>query len=69
MKSLPKNLQAVTAGLSFSYHFSPEEITALALFLRRRQHEIPEGLEEFAAAVERVIYDSMSIEEAGQFYS
>ena len=48
---------------------SPQEIRVLAHFFREQQANIPDGLEEFAMAVEKAIYNSMSIDEAQAFYS
>ncbi|MCR5724555.1 MAG: hypothetical protein K6G80_05655 [Treponema sp.] len=55
--------------LKLEYSFSVREIRALARYLRIHQAEIPEGLEDFAAAVEKAVYNAMSISEAEQFYS
>ena len=55
--------------LQLDYHFSPQEIRVLAHFFREQQANIPDGLEEFAMAVEKAIYNSMSIDEAQAFYS
>jgi hypothetical protein len=56
-------------SLSLDYHFSSDEIRVLARFFRNNQRNIPAGLEEFAAVVEKVIYNNMSIYEAEKFYS
>jgi hypothetical protein len=56
-------------ALSFSYTFSPRETALLARFLRSRQDEVPDGLADFLKAVEDVVYNSMSIEEAEKFYT
>ena len=51
------------------YRFTQREIRVLAKFLRKNQGQIPDELLDFAAKIERVIYDSMSIDEAEAFYS
>ncbi len=55
--------------LHLTYEFSKRELRILARTLRQYQDKIPEGLEDFAAAVEKAIYNSMSIDEAEAFYS
>ena len=55
--------------LHLTYDFSKRELRILARMLRKHQDKIPEGLEDFASAVERAIYNSMSIDEAEAFYS
>lgn len=55
--------------LSLDYHFSADEIRLLARFFRNNQESLPDGLVDFAMKVERVIYNSMSIDEAEAFYS
>lgn len=55
--------------LSLDYQFTSEEIKILARYFRNNQSCIPNGLEEFAAALERTVYNSMSIDEAEKFYS
>lgn len=54
---------------SLSYNFSSEEIAKLAKFLRTKQNEIPEGLENFTKALEDAVYNCLSIEEVKNFYS
>ena len=55
--------------LDLTYHFSKQELRILARFIRQHQTQIPEGLEDFAAAVEKAMYNSMSVDEAEVFYS
>ncbi|MBQ7158735.1 MAG: hypothetical protein IJS09_04835 [Treponema sp.] len=55
--------------LHLTYDFSKRELRILARFIRQYQEKIPEGLEDFASAVEKAIYNSMSIDEAEAFYS
>ncbi|MBQ6779716.1 MAG: hypothetical protein IJP62_00635 [Treponema sp.] len=55
--------------LQLTYTFSKQELRILARFIRLHQEQIPEGLEDFAGAVEKAMYDSMSIDEAEVFYS
>ena len=53
----------------FEYSFTEREVRALARFLRKNQEQIPDVLLDFSARVERVMYNSMSIDEAEAFYS
>ena len=57
------------APIFFDYHFTERELRGLACFLRKNQEQIPDELLDFAAKVERVMYNSMSIDEAEAFYS
>ncbi|MBR1405115.1 MAG: hypothetical protein IJ558_13190 [Treponema sp.] len=58
-----------TGAASLDYHFTEREIKILAKFFRNHQEEIPDGLLDFSMKIERVIYNSMSIDEAEAFYS
>ncbi len=59
----------VPAGdLHLDYHFTCREVRILARFLRNNQALLPDGLEDFAQAVEAAVYDSMSVDEAEAFY-
>ena len=53
----------------FEYRFTERETKSLARFLRKNQEQIPDELLDFSAGVERVMYNSMSIDEAEAFYS
>lgn len=55
--------------VSLDYHFTERELRGLACFLRKNQERLPDELLDFAAKVERVMYNSMSIDEAEAFYS
>lgn len=55
--------------LQLTYQFTKRELRILARFIRLHQDKIPEGLEDFAGAVEKAIYNSMSVDEAEAFYS
>ena len=57
------------ASLSFSYDFSPNETALIAHFFRDHEESVPAGLEKFAHAVEKAVYDSISIGDAERFYS
>jgi len=52
-----------------TYSFTSEEVCLLAKFLRAKQSELPEGLDNFNMSLERAIYNNLSIEEAKRFYS
>ena len=51
------------------YSFSKKEVFLLAKFLRLKQEELPEGLEQFYSALEDSIYNTMSLDEVKRFYS
>ncbi len=51
------------------YSFSKKELFLLARFLRTKQEELPEGLENFYKTLEDSIYNCMSLEEVKRFYS
>lgn len=55
--------------LSLNYSFSPKELATLARIFRTHQDKIPEELIDFSLAIEREIYNNLSIEEAQIFYS
>lgn len=56
-------------AMTMDYHFNARELSTIARFLRKKADEIPEELIDFYTAVERTVYDSLSIDEAEQFYS
>ena len=58
-----------SSTLSLDYHFNEAEVKFLAHFFRKHQAELPKELVSFAGAIERSIYNSMSIDEVEQFYS
>lgn len=51
------------------YTFTKKEVFVLAKFLRTKQEELPEGLEQFYKTLEDSIYNCMSLEEVKRFYS
>lgn len=51
------------------YHFSAEELKAMAVLLRRGQAALPDALASFSRLVERRIYASMSVAEVCDLYS
>ncbi len=53
----------------FEYSFSKKELFLLAKYLRKKQEELPEGLETFYRSLEDSIYNTMSLEEVKRFYS
>lgn len=57
------------SNFSLSYNFTSKEIGILAKFLRSRQNELPEGIENFTKALEDAVYNSLTIEEVLKFYS
>ena len=52
-----------------NYSFSKNELYLLAKFLRRKQEELPKGLENLYKTLEDSIYNSLSLEEVKRFYS
>lgn len=63
------NLTIQKKQLEMQYNFSSREIRTLARYFREHQRTIPPELEDFAAALEACIYNTMSIHEAELFYS
>ena len=55
--------------MTLDYHFSETEIKFLARFFRKNQEHLPDELLNFSSQIERAIYNSMSIDEAEEFYS
>lgn len=55
--------------MTLDYHFMPRELSSIARLLRKMATDIPDELADFYSAVERAVYDSLSIDEAEQFYS
>jgi hypothetical protein len=53
----------------FSYSISKQELLELALFFRKKNVELPDGLITFSSAIEKFVYESMTIDEAEQFYN
>ncbi len=56
-------------ALSLDYKFSPAEIKYLAKFFRCFQDKIPRELEQFSFALEKAIYQNMSVDEVEKFFS
>lgn len=52
----------------FSYTFSEDELKSLIRFLRERQNDLPQELYLLYSVLEKKIYDSMSVEEAEEFF-
>lgn len=55
--------------MTLDYHFSETEIKFLARFFRKNQEHLPDELLNFSSQIEHAIYNSMSIDEAEEFYS
>lgn len=55
--------------LHLNYEFSSREIKYLARFFRNYQDKIPKELEQFSFALEKAIYENMSIDEVEKFFS
>ncbi len=51
------------------YSFSKNELFQLAKYLRKKQEELPEGLELFYKTLEDSVYNCMSLDEVKRFYS
>lgn len=54
---------------SLTYNFTSDEIALIAKFFRKKEGELPDGLENFIKALEESIYNSLSIDEIRRFYS
>lgn len=57
------------ADVSLDYHFNERQIKQMAHFFRKHQSEIPDALIDFSMKIERMVYSTMSIEEAEVFFS
>jgi len=53
---------------SFTYNFSQEEAKDLVLFLRKYEKELPDSLKDFSLNLHKHIYNSMTIDEAEDFF-
>ena len=51
------------------YSFTRNELFQLAKYLRKKQEELPDGLELFYKTLEDSIYNCMSLQEVQRFYS
>ena len=51
-----------------SYNFTKKEMFLLAKFLRKKEEELPLGLEAFCKTLEDSVYNSLSIQEVRKFY-
>lgn len=54
---------------AFSYTFSSEESEALSQFFFKHENEMPITLSNFFRTIKKISYDSLSLDEAKQFYS
>ncbi len=54
---------------TFSYVFSTDEIKALVRILRKGEAELPDCLENLKARLQDCIYNSMTIDEAENFFN
>lgn len=52
-----------------TYSFSKQELFLLAKFIRKKQEELPEGLDDFCRTLEDTVYKSLTLEEVKRFYS
>ncbi len=50
------------------YDFTSNEIALLAKFLRDNQDKLPDGLEQFAKAIEDSVYNVLSLDEIRGFF-
>lgn len=58
----------VDENTGFTYNFSVQESKDLVLLLRKYDKELPDSLKDFSISLHRYIYDSMTIEEAENFF-
>lgn len=56
-------------NITLTYSFNSSEIEILAKYFRDNQSSLPKGIERFYNALEKSIYNSMSLEEVRKFYS
>ncbi|MCI1209711.1 MAG: hypothetical protein LKF96_09745 [Treponema sp.] len=54
---------------SLKYDFNTAEIVVLAKFFRDHQSNLPREILPFASAVEKVVYNTLSVEEVERFYT
>ncbi len=64
-ETIEKNLKK----FELTYTFTSDEITKLAKFLRSKENELPQGIENFCKALEDSVYKCLSLEEVSRFYS
>ena len=53
---------------SFSYNFSIQEAKDLVLLLRKHEKELPNSLIDFSISLQQQVYNSMTIDEAENFF-
>ncbi|MEE0999292.1 MAG: hypothetical protein UIH41_06495 [Treponemataceae bacterium] len=53
---------------SFSYNFSIQEAKDLVLLLRKHEKELPNSLIDFSISLQQHVYNSMTIDEAENFF-
>ena len=54
--------------LSFSYNFSIQESKDLVLLFRKYEKDLPDSLKDFSISLHRHIYNSMTRDEAENFF-
>jgi len=52
----------------FSYEFSVQEVKDLVLFLREHDNNLPDSLKNFSLLLHKHVYNSMTIDDAEQFF-
>lgn len=69
LKNFMEEMQnLVDENTGFTYNFSVQESKDLVLLLRKYDKELPDSLKDFSISLHRHIYDSMTIEEAENFF-
>ena len=68
LKSTIENLDNENDKI-LTYNFTKREVYTLAKFLRKKEEELPLGLENLCKTLEDSVYNSMSIDEVRRFYS
>ncbi|MCR4741497.1 MAG: hypothetical protein K5866_01300 [Treponema sp.] len=63
------NSESTDPNYFLTYSFSAQEVALLAKFLRNQEENLPDGLKNFSQALEKSIYNNLTIEEAKRFYS
>lgn len=60
---------AMIKKFSLQYSFTPLEIAVIAKLLRENADKVPAELLKFNSAVEKSVYNVLTLDEASKFYS
>lgn len=64
-----REIENIENSTKFTYNFNSKELLALAKFLRDNQEKLSKDLDYFYQALEKSVYNSLSIDEVRNFYS